>query len=83
MAKDILDLQNLDLAGYQVRNLVVSLKKVSEPRLKLLWDKLLPLATPLCGCADSVWHNFKNNDAKDLVSWLTDNKFTILHISLK
>lgn len=83
MAKNILDLQKLDLTSYQVRNLVVSLKKVNEPRLKMLWDKLLPLATPIGGYANSVWHNFKPNNAKDLVSWLNDNDFNILHISFR
>lgn len=83
MAKNILDLQKLDLTDYQVRNLIVSLDKVNEPCLKKLWDKLLPLATPIGGYTNSVWHDFKPNDAKALVSWLNENGFNILRITFK
>jgi hypothetical protein len=83
MVKEIKDLVVADLVGKQVTSLVVSTKYVREKKLKALWDKILPIAKPIGGIrGQSVWCDFKSNNAKDLVEWLNFNKYNILKMTI-
>lgn len=81
MAKDIKALQTADLAGKQVSYLAFASKKMPQPRFDELWDYLLPLATPVGGYNYSVWKDFKENNATEILAKFKDGE--LLEVRIK
>lgn len=80
MAKEIKALLSQNLEGKKVTYLAFANKRMKQSRFDSIWDKLLPLATPVGGYQYSVWKDFKENNAQEILAMFTEQELLEVHI---
>lgn len=77
----ISDLRKQDLVGKKVTYLAFISKGMPQTRYDEIWDKLLAVATPVGGFQYSVWKDFKDNDASEILAVFAEHELLEVNIA--